>query len=103
MAWFILIVSGLFESVWAAALSLSHGFTRLVPSLVFLVACAISMSGLAFAMRTLPVGTSYAIWAGVGVVGALLYSFLTGAEPVSLLKVIFAAMIVGGIVGLKLV
>ncbi len=103
MAWFILIVSGLFESVWAVALSLSHGFTHLVPSLVFLGACAISMSGLAFAMRTLPVGTSYAVWAGVGAVGALLYSFLTGAEPVSLLKVIFAAMIVGGIVGLKLV
>ena len=100
MAWFILIVSGLFESVWAVALSLSHGFNRLVPSLVFLGACAISMSGLAFAMRTLPVSTSYAVWAGVG---ALLYSFLTGAEPVSLLKVIFAAMIVGGIVGLKLV
>ena len=98
MAWFILIVSGLFESVWGVALSLSHDFTP--PRSLARLPCRVRHL---HAMRTLPVGTSYAIWAGVGAVGSSLYSFLTGAEPVSLLKVIFAAMIVGGIVGLKLV
>ena len=66
MAWFILIFSGAVEAVWAAALDKSAGFTRLWPSLIFLVACAISMAGLAWAMRSIPVGTAYAVWAGVG-------------------------------------
>ena len=61
MAWFILIFSGAFEAVWAAALDKSAGFTRLWPSLIFLVACAISMGGLAWAMRSIPVGTAYAV------------------------------------------
>ena len=65
MAWFILIFSGAVEAVWAAALDKSAGFTRLWPSLIFLVACAISMGGLAWAMRSIPVGTAYAVWAGV--------------------------------------
>ena len=71
MAWFILIFSGAVEAVWAAALDKSAGFTRLWPSLVFLVACAISMGGLAWAMRSIPVGTAYAVWAGVGTSGRL--------------------------------
>ena len=65
MAWFILIFSGAFEAVWAAALDKSAGFTRLWPSLIFLVACAISMGGLAWAMRSIPVGTAYAVWAAL--------------------------------------
>ena len=71
MAWFILIFSGAVEAVWAAALDKSAGFTRLWPSLIFLVACAISMGGLAWAMRSIPVGTAYAVWAGVGTSGRL--------------------------------
>ena len=71
MAWFILIFSGAFEAVWAAALDKSAGFTRLWPSFIFLVACAISMGGLAWAMRSIPVGTAYAVWAGVGASGRL--------------------------------
>ncbi len=103
MAWVVLILSGAFEAVWAAALDKSEGFTCLWSSLVFIAACAVSMAGLAWAMKTLPVGTAYAVWAGVGATMAVLYSFITGQEAVTVLKVLFVAMIVGGIVGLKTV
>lgn len=103
MAWIILIGSGLFEAVWAAALDRSEGFTRLTPSLVFLVACAISMGGLAWAMREIPVGTAYAVWAGIGATTAVLYSIAIGAESASILKFLFVTMIIGGIVGLKVI
>ncbi len=102
MSWFVLVVSGVFEAVWATALGKSEGFTRLVPSLVFVAALAVSMGGLAYAMRELPTGTSYAVWVGIGASLTVLYAMLTGGEPVSVLKVVFLAMIVGGIVGLKL-
>ena len=72
MAWLILVVSGVLEAVWATALSKTEGFTRLVPSVVFLVALAFSMVGLAIAMRSLPPGTSYAIWVGIGAVLTLI-------------------------------
>lgn len=103
MAWFILIFSGAFEAVWAAALDKSAGFTRLWPSLIFLVACAISMGGLAWAMRSIPVGTAYTVWAGVGASVAVIYSFAAGHEAATAWKVLFLAMIIGGIVGLKAV
>lgn len=103
MHWFVLVVSGLFEAVWAVALDRSAGFTRLVPSLVFAAALVISMGGLAYAMRELPVGTSYAVWVGIGATLAVAYSMATGQEPVTLLKVLFLVMIVGGVVGLRLV
>lgn len=103
MAWFILIFSGAFEAVWAAALDRSAGFTRLWPSLIFLVACAISMGGLAWAMRSIPVGTAYAVWAGVGASVAVIYSFAAGHEAATVWKALFLAMIIGGIVGLKAV
>ena len=70
MAWLVLIVSGVLEAVWATALGRSEGFTRFAPTLVFGVAIVASMAGLAFAMRTLPVGTAYAVWVGIGAVGA---------------------------------
>lgn len=101
MAWAVLIASGLFEAVWAIALDKSAGFTKLGPSIVFFTALAISMGGLAWAMKTLPLGTSYAVWVGVGASAALIYSFATGIEPVSVLKIVFLLMIVGGIIGLK--
>ncbi|WP_434966237.1 DMT family transporter [Janibacter indicus] len=66
MSWLVLVVSGMLEAVWAAALSASHGFTRLRPTLLFLVALALSMGGLALAVRTIPIGTGYAVWTGVG-------------------------------------
>ena len=66
MAWVVLVVSGVLEAVWAVALGRSEGFSRLAPSLVFLAALAASMGGLAYAMRTLPIGTAYAVWVGIG-------------------------------------
>uniref|UniRef100_UPI0035670C0D DMT family transporter n=1 Tax=Nocardioides sp. TaxID=35761 RepID=UPI0035670C0D len=66
MAWLVLIVSGVLEAVWAVALGKSEGFSRLTPTLVFLVGIVLSMGGLAYALRTLPVGTGYAVWVGVG-------------------------------------
>ncbi|MGV3150302.1 DMT family transporter [Rothia sp. 11273D007AR] len=101
MHWLILIISGLFEAVWATALGRSEGLTRLTPTLVFIGGLVLSMVGLAYAMRELPTGTAYAVWVGVGATVTVLYAMVTGTEPVSLLKVLFLLMIVAGIVGLK--
>lgn len=103
MAWFVLITSGMFEAVWAVALGKSEGFTKLVPSLVFAGALVISMGGLAYAMKTLPTGTSYAIWVAVGASLAVIYGMVTGSEAVSLAKVLLLAGLIGCVVGLKLV
>ncbi|MET8811104.1 multidrug efflux SMR transporter [Streptomyces sp. NPDC004549] len=102
MAWLVLAVSGVLEAVWATALGKSEGFSRLVPSLVFVVALGASMGGLAYATRDLPVGTSYAVWVGIGAVLTVLYAMLTGGESVSVPKVVFLALIVGSVIGLKL-
>lgn len=103
MAWLILFVSGVLEAVWATALSKTEGFTRLVPSLVFIVALALSMVGLAVAMRSLPPGTSYAVWVGIGAVLTVGFAMITGAESASVIKVLLMLGVVGCIVGLKVV
>ncbi|SDQ04477.1 multidrug efflux SMR transporter [Quadrisphaera sp. DSM 44207] len=103
MSWFVLVVSGVLEAVWATALDRSAGFSRLGATAVFLSALVLSMAGLAYAMRELPVGTAYAVWVGIGAVLTIGYAIATGQEPVSALKVLFLVMIVGGVVGLKLV
>ncbi|GAA1251746.1 multidrug efflux SMR transporter [Prauserella halophila] len=103
MSWLILIVSGLFEAVWATALGKTAGFTRLWPSAVFFVALAVSMAGLAYAMRGLPTGTAYAVWVAVGAVGTVVYAMATGDEAISPLKVLFLVGIIGCVVGLKAV
>ncbi|AWH96309.1 DMT family transporter [Dietzia psychralcaliphila] len=103
MAWLVLVFSGILEAVWATALGRSDGFTRPGPSVVFGVALVVSMAGLAYAMRELPVGTAYALWVGIGASLTVLYSMATGVESVSALKVVFLLMIVGGVVGLKAV
>lgn len=102
-AWIILIVSGILEAVWATALGRSEGLTKLVPSLVFGGGLILSMAGLAFAMREIPTGTAYAVWVGIGAALTVGYGMVTGAEPVSLLKVLLILGLVGCIVGLKLV
>jgi quaternary ammonium compound-resistance protein SugE len=102
MAWLVLLVSGVLEAVWATALNKSDGFTRLVPSVIFAVALLFSMGGLAFAMRSLPTGTSYAVWVGVGAVLTVGYAMLTGDETASPVKLLLIAGAVGCIVGLKL-
>jgi quaternary ammonium compound-resistance protein SugE len=103
VAWFILVLSGVLEAVWATALGKSEGLSRLGPALVFFGALAASMAGLAYAMRELPVGTSYAVWVGIGAALTVAFAMATGEEPISVLKVLFLVMIVAGVVGLKLV
>jgi quaternary ammonium compound-resistance protein SugE len=102
MSWVILVVSGVLEAVWATALGKSEGFTKLAPSVLFLVAIAASMAGLAYAMRDLPIGTAYAIWVGSGAVLTVVYAMATGEESASLLKAVFLVLIIGSVVGLKL-
>lgn len=102
MSWFVLVIAGVLEAVWATALGASEGLSRLVPSVVFAVALLASMGGLAYAMRDLPVGTAYAVWVGIGAVLTVVYAMITGHEAASALKILFLAMIVGGVVGLKL-
>lgn len=101
MAWIVLVLSGCLEAVWATALSRSDGLSRLTPSVVFGVSVVASMLGLAWAMRTLPVGTSYAVWVGVGATLTAAYAMATGAEAFSLVKALLLAGIVGCVIGLK--
>lgn len=103
MTWFILIIAGLFEVAWAIGLKYTNGFTRLVPSILTVVAIAISMGLLAFAMRTLPAGTAYAVWTGIGAVGTVLLGIALFNEPAGVARLTCLAMIVAGIVGLKFV
>lgn len=102
MSWIVLVVSGLFEAVWATALGRSEGFTRLGPSVVFFVALTISMGGLAWAMRDLPVGTSYAVWVAIGAAGTVAYAMVTGTEPASVAKIALLLGLIGCVVGLKM-
>ncbi|AKT51132.1 DMT family transporter [Arsenicicoccus sp. oral taxon 190] len=102
MSWIVLVLSGVMEAVWATALGRSEGFSRLGPSVVFLVACGLSMGGLAYALRELPVGTAYAVWVGIGAVTTVAWSMATGAEAVSVLKIALLLGIVGCVAGLKL-
>jgi quaternary ammonium compound-resistance protein SugE len=101
MSWIVLVLSGILEAVWATALGLSEGFSRLGPTLVFGGALVLSMGGLAWAMRDLPVGTAYAVWVGIGAVGTVGWAMATGTEPASLVRILLVAMIVAGVVGLK--
>lgn len=101
MPWLVLIISGVLEAVWATALARSEGFTRLGPSLTFAVSLALSMAGLAYALRGLPVGTAYAVWVAVGASLTVAYGMASGAEPVSAVKVLLVAGIVACVAGLK--
>jgi quaternary ammonium compound-resistance protein SugE len=101
MAWLVLVVSGVLEAVWAVALGRSEGFSRLVPSLVFGVGLVLSMGGLAYAMRTLPVGTAYAVWVGIGAVGAAAVGIVWHGDPAPPLRLAFLALLVVSVAGLK--
>jgi quaternary ammonium compound-resistance protein SugE len=100
--WLVLVVSGVLEAVWATALGRTEAFTRLLPTIVFGVALAASMAGLAYAMRGLPVGTAYAVWVGIGAALTAGYAMWSGEEPVSAIRLLLLAGIVGCVVGLKL-
>ncbi len=103
MAWTYLLIAGVLEIVWAIGLKYTAGFTKLVPSLITGVALVASMLFLALALRTLPVGTGYAIWTGIGAVGTALLGIVLFAEPATLARLGCIGLIVAGIVGLKLV
>jgi quaternary ammonium compound-resistance protein SugE len=102
MAWIVLIASGLLESVWAVALSRSAGFTRPIPSLIFGAALVLSMVGLGYALRTIPVGTAYAVWVGIGAAGTALTGMLFLGESTNLLRALSLLLVLAGVVGLKL-
>lgn len=102
MPWILLLIAGLFEVGWAIGLKYTEGFTRLWPSLATLAAMAISFWLLGEAMKTLPVGTAYAVWVGVGAVGTVILGILLFNEPASVARIVSVLLIVAGIVGLKL-
>lgn len=102
MHWFVLFASAVLEAVWATALGESDGLSRPVPTVVFLIAMAVSMLGLGWAMREIPIGTAYALWTGIGAALTVAYAMVTGAEPITFWRVVFLAGIVGAAIGLKL-
>lgn len=102
MAWIILFIAGIFEKAMAISLKESHGFTRLWPSLIFAVTGTISFVLLSWALRTLPVGTAYAVWTGIGAAGTAIIGLLFLGEPRDALRLISLSLIVAGVVGLQI-
>ncbi|WP_176596541.1 MULTISPECIES: DMT family transporter [Sphingobium] len=102
MAWVTLIVAGLLEIVWAFAMKQSQGFTRLTPTLITLIAMIGSFALLSLAMRSLPLGTAYTIWTGIGALGAFLVGIVFLGEAATALRLLAAMMILGGLVLMKL-
>lgn len=102
MSWLYLFVAGLLEVVWATTMKQSEGFTRLTPSLITLIAMLASFSLLALAMRSLPLGTAYAIWTGIGALGAFLVGILWMGEALTPMRIAAATLILSGIVLMKL-
>ncbi|KAB7727370.1 quaternary ammonium compound efflux SMR transporter SugE [Rudanella paleaurantiibacter] len=102
MSWIYLVLAGLLEVVWAYSMKQSAGFTRLIPSIITLVAMIASFGLLALAMRSLPLGTAYTIWTGIGAVGAFLVGIIWLQEPATTLRLLAALLIIAGLVLLKL-
>lgn len=102
MAWVYLLIAGVFEIIWVIAMKQTEGFTRLWPSVVMVGAMVVSFGCLTLAVKVLPLGTSYAIWTGIGAVGAMIAGIVLFGESASVMRIASAAMIVAGIVGLKL-
>lgn len=103
MAWLVLIASAVLEAVWASALGMSDGMSRPVPTVIFLVAVTLSMIGLGKAARSIPIGTAYAVWVGIGAALTVGYAMVTGSEAVSAAKLVFIGGIIAAVIGLKLV
>ena len=102
MAWLYLFVAGVFETAWAIGLKYSAGFTKVGPSVFTVVAMGVSLYLLALALRTIPVGTGYAVWTGIGTVGAAILGILLFNESREISRVLCILLIVAGIIGLKL-
>lgn len=103
MAWFILIIAGIFEIGWAVGLKYSEGFTRLAPSIFTVVSLALSMGLLGYSLRSLPLGTAYGVWTGIGTVGTAIVGIMVFREPATAARMVCIGLIVVGIVGLKAV
>ncbi|MDD3115446.1 MAG: quaternary ammonium compound efflux SMR transporter SugE [Anaerovibrio sp.] len=101
MVWFELVLAGLLEVIWAAGLKYSQGFTRLLPSVITVAGMIASFYFLAQAVRTLPLGTAYAVWTGIGAVGSVLFGMAVFGDPITPVRIIFLLCIVIGIAGLK--
>ncbi|PEJ30338.1 quaternary ammonium compound-resistance protein SugE [Peribacillus butanolivorans] len=101
MAWFYLVIAGLFEVIWATSLKYTEGFTKLIPSIITIVGMVISFYFLSTAIKTLPMGTAYAIWTGIGAIGAVLVGIIVFNEPKDAMRLVFVGCILIGIVGLK--
>lgn len=102
MAWFILVIAGLFEVGWAIGLKYTEGFTRFWPTAGTVTAMVVSIGLLGMAMRTLPVGTAYAVWTGIGTVGTVVLGIVLFSEPATVARLACVGLILAGIVGLKL-
>ena len=102
MAWVVLILAGLFEIVWAYSMKLSEGFTKLTPSLITLFFMVLSFGLLAYVMKTLPLGTAYTIWTGIGAIGSFLVGIFILGEPATAMRMLAAILIVSGLVLMKL-
>ena len=102
MAWILLVLAGLFEIAWAIGLKYTEGFTRLWPTVGTIAAMIVSLSLLGVAMKTLPVGTAYAVWVGVGAVGTAILGIVLLGEPANTGRIVSLVLIVAGIVGLKM-
>jgi quaternary ammonium compound-resistance protein SugE len=102
MAWFLLIVAGAFETAWAIGLKYSDGFSKLVPSVLTVAAMAASIVLLSIALKSLPVGSAYAVWTGIGAAGTAVLGIVLFGEPATLLRLASIALVVAGIAGLKL-
>jgi quaternary ammonium compound-resistance protein SugE len=103
MAWLFLITAGLFECGWAIGLKYTDGFSRPIPSLLTILALVISMWALSIAMKTIPVGTAYAVWTGIGAVGVSVLGMVLFGESRELVRLVFLTAIIGGVIGLSLV
>jgi len=103
MAWLVLVLAGLFEVGWAVGLKFTEGFTRVWPTLATVASMVVSLGLLGLALRTLPLGTAYAVWTGVGTVGTALLGIMLFDEPAGAIRLACIALIVAGIVGLRLV
>lgn len=102
MHWIYLVIAGLFEIAWAICLKLSNSFTRPLASIGTIIFMAVSIAFLALAVRTIPLGTAYAVWTGIGAAGVAIIGIVLFTEPLTSLRVLFLLLIIAGIIGLKL-
>ncbi|WP_151961183.1 quaternary ammonium compound efflux SMR transporter SugE [Acinetobacter bereziniae] len=102
MAWIVLVFAGIFEIVWAYTMKMSEGFTKLTPSIITLFFMILSFGLLAYAMRTLPLGTAYTIWTGIGAIGSFLVGIFILGEPATAMRMLASVLIISGLVLMKL-